>query len=148
MDSFERLWPSDAVLLRQIGYERSYRNGESTLGLFVNDFEPDSDTQIGDFVLPSYTGYASQDLTGEWIAPRKEAMGVYTIFAGQHVFSVTTPGELEMVYGWFVFRGTILLDAVRLFAPIVLSNGGLQLTIRPIYRQSASLAILAASVDL
>lgn len=148
MDYFDRQWPSDAVLQRQITTEQIYRNGESTLGLFVNDFEPDSDSVLGDFVFPAYTGYAGQDLTGEWTSPRKEAMGVWTTFAGQHTFAVTVPGEFEFVYGWLVYRGSILLDSGRFVSLLQLSDSTLPITIRPLYRQCASLAILAVECGL
>jgi len=71
--------------------------------LFTNNFQPTRSSVIGDFDLPTYTGYAAEAVT--WLAPSVSDDGQVEIIGTAGEFRPTDAVTPNTVYGMLVTDG-------------------------------------------
>lgn len=131
----ELLQVMDGELSDQITAVHTRLNADSDLGLFVNDFVPDPESEEADFTEPSFGEYARVALDGDWTTPARDVAGQWTTQTEIYEFQPPTAGDPVTVYGWFVVSGGGVVFAVRLETPVVLSVGGDPYPLRVFYSQ-------------
>lgn len=96
------------------------------LKLSTADFTPTRLTVLGDFVAPTFTGYAASSAIA-WGLPLVDEDGRTTISGGSKQFTCTTaPDEAETVHCWYITdgAGAVLLCSGRLTNPLVINTVG------------------------
>lgn len=103
---------------------------EAMLRLFRNDFEPDPDSVLDDFMEANWTGYAAVSLLGELSAAAKLSLGWWQSQSGLYEYQppVTNPGNV--VYGLYVTQSGTVRASLRFDAPITMSPGSLPFRVR------------------
>ena len=90
-----------------------------TLELFTNDVQPGSSDTTGTYTTPSGGGYASKKLAGKgWVVKNGVAI------APEQVFTFTGPIKPNLVFGYFVRLGNILMWAERSEQPFPVNLKG------------------------
>lgn len=105
--------------------------GSAVLRLFQNNFLPQPASLISDFVECTFAGYASKLLTSVWGALTNPAPGIWQTDSG--VLTFTCTGGSQVVYGWYIQKGSHFLEAAQLLDNPVSMTAGvqLQLELRP-----------------
>lgn len=112
------------------------------LRIFLNDFEPNPDTALIEFIEATYGGYARVDLAAEWNAPYKVVDGLYQVDTNEFTYEYTGI-PAQNVYGWYIVQtsGTPSVRMCGRFPGPVFMNAGatFKLIISP---QSWALSII------
>jgi len=102
----------------------------ATLRLFSNDFEPDPETVLADFVEATYDGYAPVVLSGEFSTPSKVAMGFWESVTDIYTFAAPTVGPGNEIFGAYVLLAGEAVACRRFDAPITMAIGSTGFSLR------------------
>ena len=112
-------------LINDMATLRSYWNTSPLFAfLFVNDHIPTDGDVFGDYVEPTFAGYAQVNMAG-FALPM--IVGVRAVVAANPVqFMVTANGPLDLCFGWGIRDNNFfnLLGAERFDTPIPMQNAG------------------------
>jgi len=103
--------------------------------LYANDFTPDDQSVIGDFVEATYTGYAPSTVV-VWSAAGYAPNGRPTLPGGTKTFVSGSPLLIaNTVYGYYVTdtAGTKLLWSERFVTPVIISAPAQIIAVLPAY---------------
>ena len=122
----------------------------STIGLFVSPTAPADPLVLGDFVSPTFTGYARVVLTTQSDGLNADGAGIIkSDLLAQ--FKVTTAGTAQIIYGWFVQNsGGTSLEAYGFFdSPIAMTNVDDTINLTPflyaLFKADADVEFIAGS---
>lgn len=113
---------SNFILEDRANALRSFLSSDTSLRIFVNDFQPLPTDPIGNFVEAFFAGYARINMNAQWQIVRKQADGNYVIVSNAQNF-VGGVGASQTVYGWFIVKGGKVLFSARLPVPQTMVNG-------------------------
>lgn len=103
--------------------------GSAVLHLFVNDFSPLPNSLTTDFLEATFPGYASVLIGPLWGPLTNPSPGVWQSDPGVINFNCTSGSQI--VYGWWIQRGSHFLEAAqRLDTPISVT-AGVQIQLEP-----------------
>lgn len=74
--------------------------GNKSLRLFQNNFTPNNASQLSDFTVADFAGYANITLTGgSWTTtPGAPSVAAYA----EQTFTRTTTGAVQTIYGYYI----------------------------------------------
>lgn len=97
----------------------------AALHLFRNDFSPLPNSLTSDFLECNFAGYASVFIGPLFQPVTNPAPGLWQSTSGIVTFTCTAGSQV--VYGWWIQRGSHFLEAAQLFDTSVTMTAGLQL---------------------
>lgn len=99
--------------------------------LFENDYAPNIDTVIGDFVEATFTGYVASSAI-VWSEPFRNALGQAQVVGDTKVFELDAlPGTI--IYGYYLTVGGAYRGAERFPEPVPLAVVGNPVVLVPTY---------------
>lgn len=100
---------------------RDFLDTSFSLHLFSNDFSPNCASLISDFTEVFFPGYAPQIFGGTLREPLKIADGWYRLASGLFSFLPTADSD-QLIYGWYVSRGSEVVLCNRFDFPFGIGN--------------------------
>lgn len=85
------------------------------LHLYRNDFAPNADTVLADFLEATYPGYSSKFIGGDFPFPTTNTNGQAQSNSKRYIFKPTNQESNEVVHGWYLTFSTDLVPSL-LFA--------------------------------
>jgi hypothetical protein len=104
--------------------------------LYKNDFSPNQNTVLADFVEASFPGYAAKMIGADWPFPVTDANGNAASTAKEYIWTPFNQEDNQEVHGWYMtFQSTLvpsLLFAAERIVPAFKANlAGQNLKIQP-----------------
>jgi hypothetical protein len=101
-----------------------------TLALFRNDYTPVAGSQLANFTVATFTGYAAKTLTGgAWTSTQGAPT---TVVYAEQTFTSSADQSVQQIYGYFIHNGTQVLWAERFSdAPYAMQYNGDRILITP-----------------
>lgn len=101
-----------------------------TLALYKNDYTPVAGSQLANFTVATFTGYAAKTLTGgSWTTTQGAPT---TATYAQQTFTSSADQTAQQIYGYLVHNGSQVLFAERFSdGPYVVQYNGDRILITP-----------------
>jgi hypothetical protein len=114
--------PSNVFLKNALSAIQMPLNVSGFIQLYQNNFTPNSDTLLSDFIPANYGGYSPVSLAGKLPTPQKIQTGVYQTISSPFTFSCSGDPS-NVIFGAYITVFGYWLAAVPFPTPISMEGG-------------------------